>query len=197
MLDALFEPKSITVMGASRTPGKVGHEILANLIGGGYPGRIIPVNPEANHILGLPCYPTIAAAKDAIDLSVIALPAAQTLEAVQAVVDAGTRIVAVLGAGFAEAGTEGIALQEKIRTICATAEVRLLGPNCLGVINTNAKLNASFSQRMPKAGPISVLSQSGALCTAMVDWAASRDLGLAKVISTGNNVDLDATEIME
>jgi acetyl coenzyme A synthetase (ADP forming)-like protein len=197
MLEFLLYPKSIAVIGASRTPGKVGHEILVNLIEGGFEGQIIPVNPSANEVLGLKCYSDLEKYSGAIDLSVVAVPALSVIEAVQISIKARAKAVAVVTAGFRETGPEGGEIQSKIAELCSKSGVRLLGPNCLGLINTHHRMNASFSKRMPKAGKISVFSQSGAVCTAMLDWATTRYLGLAKVVSIGNKADLNENDFLE
>jgi acetyl coenzyme A synthetase (ADP forming)-like protein len=196
MLESLLYPKSIAVIGASRTPGKVGHEILVNLTEGGFGGKIIAVNPKADEVLGLKCLPDLSRYEGAIDLVVIAVPAPSVLEAVRSSIKAGTKAVAVVTAGFAEIGPEGAQIQSEIKRLCSAAAVRLLGPNCLGLINTHHRMNASFSKRIPKVGGISLLSQSGAVCTAMLDWAAARHLGLAKIVSIGNKADLDESDFL-
>jgi len=197
MLEFLLYPKSIAVVGASRTPGKVGHEIMINLTEGGYEGQIIPVNPSADEVLGLKCMHDLDAYKGVIDLSVVAVPSPLVPQAVKSSIKAGAKAIAVVTAGFREVGQEGDALQTEITGLCAKAGVRLLGPNCLGLINTDHRMNASFSKQMPKRGDISLLSQSGAVCTAMVDWATARGLGLAKVVSIGNKADLDETDFLQ
>jgi len=195
-LEFLLYPKSIAVIGASRTPGKVGHEILVNLLDGGFEGQIVPVNPKASEILGLKCFEDLNTYPETVDLSIIAVPAPSIRDAVESSIKVGAKVVAVITAGFAELGPEGAKLQSEIKQLCSAAGVRLLGPNCLGVINTDHKMNASFSKRMPKVGGVSVLSQSGAVCTAMLDWAAARGLGLAKVVSIGNKADLDESDFL-
>lgn len=192
----MFHPKSVAVIGASRTPGKVGHEVLSNLTGGGFEGKIVPVNPGAAEVLGLKCYPTIAEYGSAVDLTIIALPAPAVAEAVKSSIEVGTKAIIVLTAGFGETGSRGTLLQSEIAQCCAKAKVRLLGPNCLGLINTGHRLNASFSRSMPKPGGISVISQSGALCTAILDWACAHDMGLCKVVSIGNKADLDEKDFL-
>ncbi|GAI30417.1 unnamed protein product, partial [marine sediment metagenome] len=187
---------SIAVIGASRTPGKVGYEILANLLEGGFEGQIIPVNPSADEILGLSCLCDLNTYTSTVDLAVIAVPAASVLKAVESSIRAEAKAIAVITAGFRETGPEGTKMQSEIAQLCSQAGVRLLGPNCLGLINTGHRMNASFSKRMPKAGGISVLSQSGAVCTAMLDWALARGLGLAKIVSIGNKADLNETDFL-
>lgn len=197
MLDFLLRPKSVAVIGASRIPGKVGHEILSNLVAGGFAGTIIPVNSSAEEILGLRCYPDIDSYGRPVDLTLIALPAASVLEAVRASIHVGSKAIAVLTAGFAEIGSRGILLQSELARLCREAKVRLLGPNCLGLINTSHRLNASFTRYMPTAGGISMISQSGALCTVVLDWAHANNIGLAKVVSLGNKADLKETDFLK
>ena len=195
-LEYLLYPESIAVIGASRTPGKVGHEILVNLLEGGFKGQIIPVNPSAEEVLGLKCYPELSAYKGTLELSVIAVPAPSVRGAVESSIKAGAKAVVVITAGFSEVGPEGAGMQSDITHLCSESGVRLLGPNCLGLINTHHHMNASFSKQIPKTGDISVLSQSGAICTAMLDWAAARHLGLAKLVSIGNKADLNETDFL-
>ncbi len=196
MLDALLTPQTIAVIGASRSPGKVGHEVVANLIAGGFRGVIVPVNPSAGEVLGLKCYPGLESCGSRIDLSVIAVPTALVRQAVVSSIDAGAKAVVVITAGFKEVGAEGAALEKEIADSARRGACAMLGPNCLGLINTHHRMNASFAKQMPQPGGISVISQSGALCTAILDWAAGRQLGLAKLISIGNKADLSETDFL-
>ncbi len=195
-IETLFRPKSVAVIGASRTPGKVGHDILANLIRDGYSGDIIPINPGAETLFDLPCYPTMVAAGRKIDLAVVVVPQALVRSAVVDSITAGVKAIIVITAGFRETGPEGLALEQELVELCRRRNVRMLGPNCLGLINTENNLNASFAGRIPEPGGISIFSQSGALCTAMLDLAAGRHLGLAKLISIGNKGDLSEAELL-
>jgi acetyltransferase len=197
MLQALLYPKSIAVIGASRTQGKVGHDILANLVAGGYEGTIIPINPAADRILDLQCHARLTDSKTAVDLCIIAVPAAAVLDAVRDAIKANCRAMAVITAGFKEAGPGGARLEQQMAGLCRTHNIKLLGPNCLGLINTDHRMNASFAGAMPKAGSISVISQSGALCTAILDLAAARNLGLAKLISIGNKADISEVDLLK
>jgi len=190
MLQHLLYPKTVAIVGASRAPGKVGHEIVANLISGKFEGKIAPVNPSADTILGLKCYPDLKSIPDGIDLSIIAVPTPVVKPAIEDSIQAGAKAIVVITAGFKEVGEEGKILEIEIAEICRARGVSLLGPNCLGLLNTHHKMNASFAKHMPMIGGISVISQSGALCTAILDWAAGRHLGLAKLISMGNKADL-------
>ncbi len=196
-LDSLFCPRSVAVIGASRSPGKVGHEILSNILAGGFNGPVVPVNPSADTILGIECIDHLSAFSGTVDLCVVAVPTSSVTDAVESAIKARAKAVVVVTAGFGEAGSEGALAQSRIATRCAEAGVRLLGPNCLGLINTEHRLNATFAQGMPEPGGISVLSQSGALCTATLDWAQTRGLGLAKVISIGNKADIDEADVLE
>lgn len=196
MIEQLLAPGTLAVVGASRTPGKVGHEVVANLKKGGFPGRIIPVNLVADEILGLPCCRDLGASHDAVDLSVISVPAQAVRGAVDSSIKAGARAVVVISSGFKETGPVGAALELEIANVCKASGVRLLGPNCLGLINTQHHMNASFASEMPMPGGISVISQSGALCAVILDWAVERHVGLAKVVSIGNKSDIDETDLL-
>lgn len=195
-LDVLFHPRSVAVIGASRTPGKVGHDILANLIRDGFPGEIVPVNPSADTILDLPCCSSVRALGRKIDLAVIVVPQPLVMAAVEDSIQGGAQAIIVITAGFRETGPEGLAREKKMAELCQRHNVRLLGPNCLGLISTEARLNASFAGIMPEAGGISIFSQSGALCTAMLDLAAGRHLGLAKLVSIGNKADISEVDLL-
>ncbi len=196
MLDALLKPKSIAVVGASRTPGKVGHELVANLIDSKFEGKVVPINPSADEVLGLPCYSSLKEYGGEIDLSIISVPSRFVKQSIDDSIKAGAGAIVTITAGFKEIGEEGAALEREIAALCKAHNVALLGPNCLGLINTHHKMNASFAKQMPKPGGISVISQSGALCTAILDWASARHLGLAKLISMGNKADLSETDFL-
>lgn len=196
MLKALFSPDTVAVIGASRTPGKVGYDIVANLIKGGYQGKVIPCNPTAGEILGLICYPGPKQAGEKIDLAVVVLPRAKVLDSVRESIAAGAGAVIVISSGFKESDSEGAAIEKELAELCRSRQVSLLGPNCLGLINTDNRMNASFAGYMPSRGTISVISQSGALCTAILDAAAYRHLGLAKLVSIGNKADLTESDFL-
>lgn len=196
MLSSLLYPESIAVFGASRTPGKVGYEVVANLKEGGFAGAIVPVNPTADDILGLPCYPDLRTYGKPIELGVIAVPTKMVYSAVEDAIGAGAKAIVVITAGFKEVDEAGAEMEREIERLCTKRGVKLVGPNCLGVINTDHAMNASFASHMPQAGGISVISQSGALLTAILDLAASRHLGLGKLISMGNKAQLDETDFL-
>lgn len=196
MLEKLFSPESVAVVGASRTPGKVGHDILANLIAGGYEGTIIPVNPAGGTMFDRKVYPSLAEYRGTVDQVIIVVPARHVSEVARQAVAKKAGSVVVISAGFRETGEEGGRLQEELAGICRSGGTRLLGPNCLGVINTAAKLNSSFAGGMPHAGTIAVFSQSGALCTAMLDLAENRHIGLSKLVSIGNKADISEIDML-
>jgi len=197
-LDPIFSPQSVAVVGASTTPGKVGHDIFANILKGGYRGILYPVNPNAKSVLSVRAYPNILDIPDDVDLAIIILPPRIALKAIQEAIEKGVKGVVIVSAGFREVGGEGLEIENQIVSICKKAGVRVVGPNCLGVINplSSVSLNASFSKRMPKSGNISFISQSGALCTAVLDFAADRDFGFAKFISIGNKADVDELDLL-
>jgi acetate---CoA ligase (ADP-forming) len=197
-LDAIFAPRSVAVVGASTTPGKVGHDIFVNILKGGYQGTLYPVNPKAVSVASVRAYPSITDIPDSLDLAMIILPPQQALAAVQEAIHKGVAGIVIVSAGFKEVGGEGLEIEKKIVALCREAKVRLVGPNCLGVINplADVSLNASFSARMPKAGNVSFMSQSGALCTAVLDFAADREFGFSKFISIGNKADVDEVDLL-
>ena len=196
MLDRLFSPKSIAVIGASKTVGKVGHLTVSNLVQSGFKGPIIPVNSAGGELLGLKVYPKLADYPDPVDLVVIAVPAEMVPVAAQEAVKKKAGAIVVVASGFKEMGPQGRALEDELTEICRKGKVRLLGPNCLGVINTAIHLNASFSKRLPQAGQLAIFSQSGALCTAMMDIADERELGVSKAVSIGNKADITEVDIL-
>ncbi len=196
MLEFLLYPKSIAVMGASRTAGKVGHAVVTNLIKGGFEGDIVPVNPSGGELMGQKFYTSLEEYGRTIDTSVIAVPTKAVKDAVISSLRAKAKAVVVITAGFKEVDEEGARLEREIADLCRSAGARLMGPNCLGLINTHHRMNASFANHMPAAGGISVLSQSGALCAAILDWAAARHLGLATLLSIGNKADLDEIDFL-
>jgi len=197
-LEAIFAPKSIAVVGASTTPGKVGYDIFANILKNGYRGTLYPVNPTAHSIMSVRAYPEIGAIPDPVDLAILILPPGATLEAVEQAVRKGVKGIVIVSAGFREVGPAGLEIENRIVSVCREAGIRVVGPNCLGVINPMpaVSMNASFSARMPVPGNISFISQSGALCTAVLDFAADRGFGFSKFISIGNKADVDEIDLM-
>ena len=191
-------PISIAVIGASTQKGKVGHDIFANILFGGYKGTIYPVNPKAKSIIGVKCYTSVTNIPDPIDLAMVILPPKLALQAVKDCIAKGVKGVVIVSAGFKEVRGEGAEIEAEIKEMCRKANIRLVGPNCLGVINPapEVSLNASFSSRMPAAGNVSFISQSGALCTAVLDFAADKGFGFSKFISIGNKADVDELDLL-
>lgn len=196
MLNSFFNPKSIAVIGASRTPGKVGFDILKNIIQYDYEGKIYPINPSADEILGKKSYPSLADVPDNIDLAVVVVPAKNVLEVIEKCGKKKIRSAIIITAGFKESGVEGAKLEHELVYRAAEAGVRFVGPNCLGIIDTHAKMNASFAAGMPAKGGIGFFSQSGALCLAVLDRALPDGIGFSKFISMGNKADITDTDIM-
>lgn len=197
MLSSLFDPRSIAVVGASRDPRKVGHAVLNNLIRFGYRGRILPVNPSGTEILGLPSVVRLSDAGSDVDLAVIAVPARAVPAAIADCAAAGVTSAVVVSAGFKETGADGTLLEEELKDTARKHGIRVLGPNCLGVINTANDLNATFAAGMLPKGRIAFFSQSGALGIAILDWAIGNNIGFSKFISLGNKADLSEIDFIE
>lgn len=197
-LEAIFSPSSIAVVGASTVPGKVGHDLFANILRGGYTGTLFPVNPKARSVLSVKSYPNLTEIPDPVELAILVVPPTAALAAVEEAAHKGVKGIVIVSAGFREVGPEGRAVEDKITARCREAGIRLVGPNCLGVINPHpsVRMNASFSNRMPAPGHISFISQSGALCTSVLDFAAERNFGFSKFISIGNKADVDELDLL-
>ncbi|OYT60431.1 MAG: acyl-CoA synthetase [Desulfurococcales archaeon ex4484_217_1] len=197
MIKDLFAPRSVAIIGASRNPAKVGHTILRNAVKSGYKGRIYPINPKAKEILGIRCYKTILDVPDEVDLAVIAVPAPTVLDVAEECGEKGVKYLVVISAGFKEIGGEGVDRERKLIGIGKKYGMRILGPNCLGFIDTYTPLNVTFAAAMPRKGRIAFISQSGALITAILDWSIRRGIGFSKIISLGNKADLDETDFIQ
>ncbi len=197
MLDMFFNPRSVAVIGASRTPGKLGYTVLHNIVQHGYRGAIYPVNPTADQILGLKCYPNILAVPGPVDLAVVTVPGKIVPAVLTECGDKGVKGAIVISAGFREMGPEGRHREREIVEIARRYGMRLIGPNCLGLIDTVSGLNASFAVGMPRRGTIAFLSQSGALCTAVLDMALAEEVGFSRFVSLGNKADTDEIAFLE
>ena len=192
----LFQPKSIVVLGASRNPGKVGHGVFTNLVRAGFPGEIYGVNPAGGEVLGRSFLKEISQIPGSVDLGVFVIPPRQVIEAIPHLAGKGMKAAIVISAGFKEIGGEGASLERDLREALSKASVRAVGPNCLGVINTHARMNASFAVGSPPPGSIAFFSQSGALLTGVLDWAVSAGIGFSKVVSLGNKADISELDMM-
>lgn len=196
MINFIFNPYSIAVIGASGDEKKVGNAILKNLING-YTGKIYPVNPARTEILSLKCYPSVSAIPDRVDLAVIVIPARAVADALRDCAAAGVKGVVVISAGFKEVGGDGLQRERQITEIVRASGMRMVGPNCLGVMNTKNKMNASFAASLPPEGSVAFFSQSGALGVAIIDWAVENNFGFSKFVSFGNKADLNETDFLE
>jgi acetate---CoA ligase (ADP-forming) len=199
MLDAFFRPGSVAVIGASTNPNKLGHSVLKNLIEGGYSeiGQVYPINPNAAEILGCRAYPSVLDVKEHIDLAVIVIPYPYVPDALRVCGEKGIPAAIVISAGFREAGREGLEREHELLQIAREYKIRLIGPNCLGVIDTYTPLNASFAAGTPPVGPMAFMSQSGALGTAVLDIALAGRLGLSKFVSLGNKADVNEIDLLQ
>ena len=195
-LEFLLSPRSIAVIGAGREPGGVGRSVFDSLLAAGFAGEVWPVNPGADEIAGRPCFHDVASLPAVPDLCVVAVPAKFVPSVIEACGQAGVAGAIVLSAGFKEAGVEGVSLEREIVKTAAAHGLRLLGPNCLGLIVPGNRLNASFAGAMPAEGAIAVITQSGALGTAILDWARDGG-GLSGFVSLGNRADLSEADFLE
>jgi len=192
-LDAIFKPRSVALIGASATPGKLGHDVLYNLIHAGFAGPIYPVNPKADQLLGLPAYKNIQDISPAPDLAVIIIPAKAVPATLQQCGEAGIKSAIVVTGGFAEAGEEGEKLQEELAAVASRYGIRVIGPNCQGVNNPHHHLCASWPLLTTKGG-MAFICQSGTVGAALVDWASQEQLGVSVFVSLGNRADVDESD---
>jgi acetyltransferase len=197
VLDKFFRPQSVALIGATDKPGKVGQAVLQNLIAGGFKGAIYPVNPKYNTLSGLPCYPDVRKIKGTVDLVIIATPAASIPGIIRDCGKKGIEAALVLSAGFKEAGVEGEALYAELKNQAKTHGVRLIGPNCLGLITPLIGLNATFTPHIPAAGQVAFISQSGAMGSAILDWAAEKNVGFSHFVSVGSMADISFHHLID
>ena len=197
-IECIMNPNSIAVVGATSRPGSVGRAVFHNILNGGYTGVLYPVNPRARAVQSVRAYPTLTDIPDEVDLAVLIVPAETVPEVAEEAAHKGVKGIIVITAGFKEVGGAGVALQARLLEVVRSHELPMIGPNCLGVINTRAdiRLNASFATKMPKPGNIAFISQSGALCTAILDFAAGRNIGFSKFISFGNKADVNEIDLL-
>jgi len=196
-LTRFFNPKSVAIIGASRSPGKIGNVIVKNMISSGFSGKIFPINPKEAEIEGLPCYPSVEKAPEPPELAVVSVPAAGSLEVAEACGKIGVKNLAVISAGFKEMGKAGLELERRLVDTCRKYEMRMLGPNCVGLMDTHTPINASFAAGFPLKGEIAFISQSGAMVLSILDWSYQVGLGFSKFISLGNKADLTETHFIE
>jgi acetyl coenzyme A synthetase (ADP forming)-like protein len=194
----ILQPLSVAVIGAGRNPQGIGHAVVRNLIDGGYTGKVYPVNPHVDELLGLACSHDVEAIDDPVDLAVLAIPAAQCIGAVDACGRKGVNGLVVISSGFAEVGTDGAELQRELLLRAHRGGMRVVGPNCFGVINTapDVRLNATFASRAPIHGGIAFASQSGALGIAILEQSLTSGLGLSSFVSMGNKCDVSSNDLL-
>jgi len=194
--DPFFKPKSVAVIGATPTSGKIGNIIIENLFSDGYMGRIFFVNPNYPEILGMRCYPTILDCPDAVDMAVVVVPANLVAGVMEEVGKKGVKCVIIISAGFSEGDAEGKAREKAVVEIAQRYNIRVIGPNSLGVISPLHQLNASFARTSPIPGAIAFFSQSGAFCTAAIEYSIGELLGFSAFVSTGNKADIDDADLV-
>lgn len=190
-LDAIFAPKTVAVIGATDKTGSVGRTILWNLLGNPFGGTIYPVNPKHHSVLGITAYPNIKAVPELVDLAIIVTPAATVPDIIAQCVDAGVKGAIVISAGFKEAGDRGAELERQILQHLQRSKLRLIGPNCLGIMHPRRGINATFAGVMARPGNVGFISQSGALCTAILDWSLRENVGFSAFISIGSMLDVN------
>ncbi|NOQ79491.1 MAG: GNAT family N-acetyltransferase [Gammaproteobacteria bacterium] len=196
-LDRLFTPQAIVVFGASERPDAVGGRVFDNLCKGGFSGPIYAINPKYKRLNHQPCYPSITAIGKPVDLAVIATPASTVPEIIHACGEHGIRAAIIISAGFSEGDGHGAALEKAVLEAARQYQMRILGPNCLGVIRPVIGMNATFSKNTAESGQLALVSQSGALCTSILDWAVGHDIGFSTIISLGDAADVDFGDILD
>ena len=196
-LTKLFNPENVAVIGASSKEGSVGYSLMKNLIGSGFNGTVFPINPKRSNILGVKAYKNIQSISENIDLAIITTPAKTVPAIVEDCGKAGVAGIVLISAGFTEIGEEGITLTKDIIKTIKKYNIRLIGPNCLGFIKPSINLNASFANKMALPGKIAFISQSGALCTAILDWAESQNVGFSHFVSIGSMIDVGFHDLID
>jgi len=196
-LDRVFHPKSVAVVGASEREDSVGSALMRNLTGWGYAGNVYPINPHRQTILGSPAVPSISDLDSGVDLAILATPISTAPELIQECANAEVGGVVIVSAGGKETGAKGRALESQIKTEAGRAGLRIIGPNCLGIISTKSKLNASFANRTPLPGKMAFLSQSGAICTAILDLSIKEQIGFSYFVSIGSMMDVDFGDLID
>jgi acetyl coenzyme A synthetase (ADP forming)-like protein len=195
-LKSFFEPSSVALVGASREPGKLGYEVLRNIVDAGYGGKLYPINPKADEILGLKCYHSIKDIPGEVELAVIIVPARFVSSTISDCGTKGVRAAVVISGGFGETGPAGAELERQLAEAARNSGIRVVGPNCQGLNNTSVGLCASWPL-VKRRGPISVISQSGTFLAAMAVWSENDGIGVNKIVALGNKCDVNETELLE
>ena len=196
-LHIFFHPRGVAVLGASGNPTKLSHGVLRNLVTHGYRGPVYPVNPKGGEMLGLRVYPSVADVPDPVELAIIVLSAERTVEALEACGKRGVRAAVLIASGFAELGVGGREREEQLRAAARRYGMRFIGPNCVGVIDTYSPIDTTFVRTMPTQGVIGFVSHSGAVCGGTMDWASAVGVGFSRIVSLGNQADVDMADALE
>ena len=196
-LNKLFEPESVAVFGASDRQGAVGNLVFKNMIKGGFKGDVFPINPKHSKVQGHKAYPDLTGIGKPVDLAVITTPAVTVPGIIESCGEHGIRAAVVISAGFREIGPQGLKLEQALVENARRYGLRFIGPNCLGLMRPDSGLNCTFNKGSASQGKIALVSQSGALCTAILDWAAANNIGFSTVISTGISADTDFGDILD
>jgi len=196
-LKTFLKPNSVAVIGASNNAKKVGYAVLKNIIDFGFKGKVYPVNLKEKEVLGLKSYPSILDIEREVDLAVFVVPAEACIQTAKDCAKKGIKNIIVISAGFKEIGLDGARLEKELFGLCKDSGINVLGPNCVGYIDTQNKMNASFTNLFPNPGNIALISQSGSVITSMVDWSIPEHIGFSKIISLGNKMDLNETDFLE
>jgi acetyltransferase len=196
-LDVFFTPKSVAVIGATESAGSVGRTVLSNLLAGQFGGPVYPVNPKRESVLGTRAYPSVGEVPAPVDLAVIVTPAESVPGVVRECVEANVNGAVIISAGFKEAGPRGVALEAAVLAEARRGKIRLIGPNCLGVMAPWNGLNATFAPAMARPGHVGLISQSGAICTAILDWSFRELVGFSAFLSVGSMADVGLGDLID
>jgi acyl-CoA synthetase (NDP forming) len=198
MLDSLLAPRSIAVIGASRSPSTIGWQILDNLLRHGYTGALYPVNPSARAVHSIPAYASVEDIPVEVEMAVVVVPKQHVCAVAEACGRKGVKGLVVISAGFREVRGEGVAREEALREVARRYGMRLIGPNCMGVLNTDPEvcMNATFAPTMPPPGPVAFMSQSGAMGVTILDYAAEYGIGISQFVSVGNKADVSGNDLV-
>lgn len=207
-IESFFKPSSVAIIGASSKKGKVGNIILTNIlygsreneqkhVTGGFKGKIYPINPNANEIMGVKAYPSILDVPESVDMGVVCIPPAGVKDTIEKCGEKGVKSLVIITAGFSEMGSDGKKLEAEIIELAKKNNIRIIGPNCLGIMSPYSKLNASFGESAPNRGPIAFASQSGALCTSIISYSFEEYIGFSNFVSIGNKSDVDDADLID
>ena len=196
-LDMFVKPRTVAIVGATEAVGSVGHALVANVVNSPFDGQVFAVNPKYSQVQGLPCFPSLASIPAQVDLAVIAIPAVNVPGVIGECVAKDVRGAIVISAGFREIGPAGAALEVQIRQQIAGSSLRIIGPNCLGVMSPVTGLNATFASSMMRRGSVALLSQSGAMLTSILDWSRVENVGFSHVISIGSMLDVGWGDLID